>query len=92
VEENQICKKQLREANHKEMKGFVSRSSPPLRKGYVSVEELVRELSHNKPSLFQPLSSFLLRRSFPQRGKITTLTNFPLLTTTLGASRRRLAV
>jgi hypothetical protein len=33
----------------------------PLRNGYVSVEELVRENSHNKPGLFQPLSSFLLR-------------------------------
>jgi hypothetical protein len=33
----------------------------PLRKGYVSVEELVRELSQNKPGLFQPLSSFPLR-------------------------------
>jgi hypothetical protein len=30
----------------------------PLRKGYVSVEEPVRELSHNKSALFQPLSSF----------------------------------
>jgi hypothetical protein len=33
----------------------------PLRKGYVPVEELVRELSHNKSGLFQPLSSFPLR-------------------------------
>jgi hypothetical protein len=37
----------------------------PLRKGYVSDEELVRELSHNKSGFFQPLSSFPLRRSFP---------------------------
>jgi hypothetical protein len=29
-----------------------------LRKGYVSIEELVRELSQNKLGLFQPLSSF----------------------------------
>jgi hypothetical protein len=62
----------------------------PLRKGYVSVEELVRELSHNKPGLFQPLSPFSLRRSIPRRGKLTTLTNLSLLITTLGASRRRL--
>jgi hypothetical protein len=62
----------------------------PLKKGYVSVEELARELSHHKSSLFQPLCSFPLMRSFSRRGKITTLTNFPLLTTTLGASRRRL--
>jgi hypothetical protein len=33
----------------------------PLRKGYVSVEEFVMELSHNKSGLFQPLSSFTLR-------------------------------
>jgi hypothetical protein len=33
----------------------------PLRNGYVSVEELVREFSHNKPGLFQPLPSFPLR-------------------------------
>jgi hypothetical protein len=33
----------------------------PLRNGYVSVEELVRDNSHNKPGLFQPLSSFPLR-------------------------------
>jgi hypothetical protein len=35
-----------------------------LRKSYISVEELVSELSHNKLGLFQPLSSFPLRRSF----------------------------
>jgi hypothetical protein len=64
----------------------------PPRNGYVSIEELVREISHNKSGLFQPLSSFPLRRSFPRRGKITALTNLPLLTTTLGASRRRLAI
>jgi hypothetical protein len=29
-----------------------------LRKGYVSVEELVRELSHNKPSLFNHFPPF----------------------------------
>jgi hypothetical protein len=63
----------------------------PLRKGYVSIEEIVRELYHNKLGLFQPLSSFPLRRSFSRRGKITALTNFPLLTTTLGASRQHLA-
>jgi hypothetical protein len=33
----------------------------PLREGYVSIEELVRELSHNKLGLFQLLSSFSLR-------------------------------
>jgi hypothetical protein len=33
----------------------------PLRNGYVSFEELVRGNSHNKPGLFQPLSSFPLR-------------------------------
>jgi hypothetical protein len=58
----------------------------PLRNGYVSIEELVRGNSHNKLGLFQPLSSFPLRGSFPRRGKIVALTNFPLLTTTLGAS------
>jgi hypothetical protein len=31
----------------------------PLRNGYVSVEELVGEFSHNKLGLFQPLSFFL---------------------------------
>jgi hypothetical protein len=58
----------------------------PLSNDYVSVEELVGDNSHNKSGLFQPLSSFPLRGSFPRRGKITTLTNFSLLTTTLGAS------
>jgi hypothetical protein len=33
----------------------------PFRKGYVSVDELVRGLSHNKSGLFQPLFSFPLR-------------------------------
>jgi hypothetical protein len=64
----------------------------PLRNDYVLVEELVREHSHNKPGLFQSLSSFPLRQFFSRRGKITALINFPLLTTTFGASRRRLAV
>jgi hypothetical protein len=32
----------------KERRGFVSRSSPPTKERYVSVEELVRELSHNQ--------------------------------------------
>jgi hypothetical protein len=63
-----------------------------LRKGYVFVEELVRELSHKKSGLFQPLSSFPLRRSFSLRGKIIALTNLLLLTTTLGATQRRLVV
>jgi hypothetical protein len=90
-----MLEKQLRESNHTEEQGFVSRSSPPTKEwlvGYVSIEELVRDNSHNKPGLFQPLSSIPLRGSFPRRGKITTLTNFPFLTTTLGASRRRLVV
>jgi hypothetical protein len=68
-------------------KDLFSEVHHPLRNGYVSVEELVRDDSHNKPSLFQPLSFFPLRGSFPRRGKIAALTNFPLLTTTLGASR-----
>jgi hypothetical protein len=33
----------------------------PPRKGYVSIEGLAREVSHNKLGLFQSLSSFLLR-------------------------------
>jgi hypothetical protein len=41
----------------------------PQRKGYVSVEELVREFSHNKPGLFQLLSSFPLRRSFHEEAR-----------------------
>jgi hypothetical protein len=64
----------------------------PQQNDYVSVEELVREFSHNKPGLFHPLSSFPLRRYFARRGKIIALTNLSLLTTTLGAIRRRLAV
>jgi hypothetical protein len=62
-----MLEKQLREANHKEMQGFVSRSSHPLRNGYVSVEELVRESSHNKSGLFQPLFFFPLRHLFTKR-------------------------
>jgi hypothetical protein len=81
------------EANHKgETRICFPKVHRPQRNCYVSVEELVREFSHNKPDLFQPLSSFPLKQSFPQRGKITALTNFPLLTTTLRAIRRRLAV
>jgi hypothetical protein len=33
----------------------------PLMNGYISVEELVRENSHNMVGLFQPISSFPLR-------------------------------
>jgi hypothetical protein len=87
-----MLEKQLREANHKEMQGFVSKVHHPLRNRYASVEEIVTENSHNKSGLFQPLSSFPLRQSFSRRGKITALTNFLLLTTFLGASRRCLAV
>jgi hypothetical protein len=65
---------------------FLEVHRPP-RNGYISVEELVRENPHNKSDLFQPLSSFPLRQSFPQRGKVIALTNLPLLITTLGASR-----
>jgi hypothetical protein len=87
-----MLEKQLREANHTKKQGFFPEVHRPLRNDYVSVEELVRNNSHNKPSLFQPLSSFPLRGSFLRRGKITALRNFSLLTTTLGASRRRLTV
>jgi hypothetical protein len=83
-----MLEKQLREANHTKMEDLSPDVHRPLRNGYVSVEELVSENSPNKSGLFQPLSSFPLRRSFSRRGKITALTNFPLLTTTLGASRR----
>jgi hypothetical protein len=38
-----------------------------LRKDYVSVEELVREFSHNKPGLFQPLSSFPTKAIFSMK-------------------------
>jgi hypothetical protein len=87
-----MLERQLRESNHTKKQGFVSQVHHPLRNGYVSVEELVRDDSHNKLGLFQPLSSFPLRGYFPRRGKIVALTNFPLLTTTLGARRRHLAV
>jgi hypothetical protein len=86
-----MLEKQLREEKHKEMQGFVSEVHHPLRNDYVFIEELVRENSHKASSL-QPLFSFPLRRSFSRKAKITTLTNLPLLTTTLGASRRRQAV
>jgi hypothetical protein len=87
-----MLEKQLRESNTQRSKNLFPEDRHPLRNGYISVEELVRDNSHNKPGLFQPLSSFPLRGSFPRRGKIAALTNFPLLTTTLGASRRHLAV
>jgi hypothetical protein len=86
-----MLEKELRESNHMKKQGLFPEVHHPLRNVYVSVEELVRDDSHNKSGLFQPLSSFPLRGSFPRRGKIVALTNFPLLTTTLGASRRRLA-
>jgi hypothetical protein len=47
-----------------------------LGKAYVSVEELVRNLSHNKSGLFQPLST---KEIFSRGGKITTFTNLSLL-------------
>jgi hypothetical protein len=87
-----MLQQQLRESNHTKKQDLFSEVHHPLRNGYVSVEELVRDDSHNKSGLFQPLSSFPLRGSFPRRDKIASLTNFPLLTTTLGASRRRLTV
>jgi hypothetical protein len=39
----------------------------PLRKGYVSIEEHVRELSQNKLGLFQPLSSFSTKVIFSMK-------------------------
>jgi hypothetical protein len=50
-------------------------------KDYVFVEELIRNIPQQVGS-FQPLFSIPLRKYFPRRGKITTLTNLPLLTTT----------
>jgi hypothetical protein len=41
----------------------------PLRKGYISVEELVRELSDNMSGLFQPLSSFPLGDLFHKEAR-----------------------
>jgi hypothetical protein len=86
-----MLENELREENHKETRGFVSRSlDSHLSESYVSVDELVQDTSHfqlllNKTILFRPLSSFLLSNSFPGRGKITALTNLPLLTTHLGS-------
>jgi hypothetical protein len=82
-----VLEKQLREANHARSKDLYPEVHRLLKNDYISMEELVRENSHNKSGLFQPISSFPLRQSFSRRGKITTLTNFPLLTTTLGASQ-----
>jgi hypothetical protein len=55
----------LRESNHMKKQGFVFRTSSPTKERCVSVEELVRDNSHNKSGLFQPLSSFPPRGSFP---------------------------
>jgi hypothetical protein len=55
----------------------------PLRKVYVSVEELVMELSHNKSSLFQPFSSFSTKTIFSTKRQDHALANLSLLTTTL---------
>jgi hypothetical protein len=40
-----------------------------LRKGYISIEELVRETFHNKSGLFQPLSSFSTKAIFSMKRK-----------------------
>jgi hypothetical protein len=37
---------------------FLEVHLPLIRKGYISIEELIRELSHNKPGLFS--TAFLL--------------------------------
>jgi hypothetical protein len=87
-----MLEKQLREETTRRSKDLFPEVHHTLRNGYVSVEELVRDDSHDKLGLFQPLSFFPLRGSFPRRGWIATITNFLLLTTTLGASRRRIAV
>jgi hypothetical protein len=39
----------------------------PLRKGYVSFEDLVMELPHNKPGLIQPFSSFSSKAIFSMK-------------------------
>jgi hypothetical protein len=53
-----MLEKQLRESNHTKKQGFVSEVHHPIRNGYVSVEGLVRDNSHNKSDLFQPLPPF----------------------------------
>jgi hypothetical protein len=62
----------------------------PLRNDYISVEELVKENSHNG-SLS---ATFLLstKAILSTKRQDHNLTNFPLLTTSLGASQRRLGV
>jgi hypothetical protein len=55
-------KNNLERQSIKRCKDFFPEVHLPLRNGYVSVEELVRENSHNKPGLFQPLSPFPLWR------------------------------
>jgi hypothetical protein len=53
------ARNQTSEANHKgERRNCFPKES------YVSIEELVRELSHNKLGLFQPLSSFSTKAIF----------------------------
>jgi hypothetical protein len=62
-----MLQQQLRESNHTKKQDLFSEVHHPLRNGYVSVEELVRDDSHNKLGLFQPLSSFPLRGSSTKR-------------------------
>jgi hypothetical protein len=64
-----MLEKQLRESNHTKKKDLFPEVHHPLRNGYGSVEELVRDNSHNKPGLFQPLSSFPLRGSFHKEAR-----------------------
>jgi hypothetical protein len=63
---------------------------------YVSVEDLKGLESISTQSLelglFQPLLVSTRYNPFHYGGKIPTFTNLPLLTTSLGASRRRLIV
>jgi hypothetical protein len=58
--------KQVRQTT-KERRGFFPEVHRPLRNDYVSVEELVREFSHNKPGLYQPLSSFFTKAIFSMK-------------------------
>jgi hypothetical protein len=51
----------LERQTKKRCKDLFSEVHLPLSKGYVSIEGLVRELSHNKSGLFQLLFSFPLR-------------------------------
>jgi hypothetical protein len=62
-----FARKQFREAEHNETQGFVSQVHLSLKKGYVSVEEPARQLSHDKVRSFSTTFLLSTKAIFPTK-------------------------